>query len=131
MSQRFGLDNLSEVLFRWRMNPEGIYATRRTTQLQYGGIGLAFAREREKYDRDSYELLQKSGGDLEDFASRYRMKGLLYAVWGELLLRGLRDPAMARPHLQRALLNGEIGPRTLGYFGLSVLGLRWLSQPNR
>lgn len=129
MAERFDLDNLPEILCRWRMNPEGVYATRRATQLKYGGVALAFAREREIYGHDSYELLQQSGGDLDAFAARYRMRGFLHSLWGELLLRGFRNPAVARSYLKRALLSGFIRPRTLCLFCWSLIGLAWPGSP--
>jgi hypothetical protein len=129
LSERFELDNVPETLFQWRMSPSGIYATRRAAQLQYGGIGLAFAEERRRYGSDSYAVLDEAGGDVEAFASRYRMQGRLHAIWGELLFRGLSDPAAARPHLMRALKQGALRPRTLGCIGLLLLGLRWPGRP--
>jgi glycosyltransferase involved in cell wall biosynthesis len=129
MVLRRDLDNLPEILYRWRLSPEGIYATRRATQLKYGGVALAFARERKIYGDDSYELLRQSKGDLDAFAARYRMRGLLHSLWGELLLRGLQNHAIGRSHLRRALLNGFIRPRTLCLLCWSFLGLAWPGSP--
>lgn len=129
MGERFDLDNLPEMLCRWRMNPEGVYVARRATQLKYGGVALAFARERRIYRDDSYEQLRQSEGDLDAFAARYRMRGLLYSLWGELLLRGLQNHAIGRSHLRRALLNGFIRPRTLCLLCWSLLGLAWPGSP--
>ena len=125
MVQRFDLDNLPEIFVRWRLNPEGVYTTRRATQLKYAGVALAFAREREVYGNDSYEILRQSEGDLDAFAARYRMRGLLHALWGELLYRGLRNSGLARAYLRRAILSGVINPKTLCLFGLSLMGLAW------
>lgn len=129
MIQHSDLDNLRETLYQWRMNPEGTYATQRTMQLKYSGVALAFAREREIYGDDSYELLQRSEGDFDAFAARYRMRGLLHSLWGELLFRGLRDPAVARAHLWHALLSGFVRPKTLCLFGWSLMGLPWPGSP--
>lgn len=125
MVQRFDVDNLPEPFLRWRINREGVYVRQRTLQLQYGGIALAFAHERRRYGEDSYEPFRLFNGDLEAFAATYRLGGYLHALWGELLFRGLRDPAAARVHFQRALARGFIRPRTLGLFGLSLTGRGW------
>ena len=102
-----------------------ISLTRRATQLKYAGVALAFAREREVYGNDSYEILRQSEGDLDAFAARYRMRGLLHALWGELLYRGLRNSGLARAYLRRAILSGVINPKTLCLFGWSLMGLAW------
>lgn len=129
LAQHVALDNLPEVLFRWRITPGGVYATQRMAQLQYGGIGLAFALERRRRGTDSYPLLEEAGVDLDTFAERYHLRRRLYAIWGELLLRGLNDPAAARPYLQRAIRHGDVRPKTLCYFGLALSGRRWLGKP--
>lgn len=125
LSERFELENLPEVLFRWRLSPQGVYATRRRVQLRYGGVALAFAQERRRFGGDSYELFRQCGGDLEWFASCYRLRGVLESLWGELLFRALSDPGVARSHLGRALLSGSWKPRTIGLFGWSLLGFGW------
>lgn len=129
MAQCFDLDNLPEVFCCWRINPDGVYARQRAAQLMYAGVALSFARERESYGDDSYELLQQLEGDVGAFAALYRMRGFLYSIWGELSLRGLRDPEAARTHLGRALLNGYIRPKTLCLFGWSLMGLGWPGSP--
>lgn len=125
MAQRFDLDNLPERFYRWRMNPNGVYATRRTMQLKYCGIALTFAREREVYGDDSYQLLELGDREIDAFAARYRMRGPLYSIWGELLFRGRQNPAVARVYLRRALFSGFIRAKTLCLFGWSLLGLAW------
>ena len=125
LSERFAIDNLPEGLYAWRMNPAGVYATRREEQLKYCGIALAFARERRRGGRDSYELLREAGNDLEAFAARYPRQGLLRALWGELLFRGLGNPAEARRHLALAVRRGACHPRTIGILAWSALGLSW------
>ena len=129
LTQETALENLPEILFRWRINPAGIYATQRMRQLQYGGIGLAFALERRRLGVDSYPLLEEAGVDLDTFAERYHLRRTLYSIWGELLLRGLDDPAAARPYLQRAVRHGDVRPKTLCYFWLALSGRRWLGTP--
>lgn len=125
MAQRFDVDNLPEPFLRWRINRDGVYVRQRELQLKYGGVALAFAHERRRYGEDSYELFRPFNGDLEAFAATYRMGGYLHALWGELLFRGLQDPAAARVHFQRALARGFIRPRTLGLFGWSLTGRGW------
>ena len=123
--QRYDVDNLSERLVRWRVNQGGTYVSRRELQLKYGGIALAFAQERERYGTDSYRLLEDAAGDLDRFADTYRLKGLLHAIWGELVFRGVGDAAAARSHFTQALAKGFIRPRTLALFGLSLAGRAW------
>lgn len=125
MVQRYDVDNLPERLVQWRVSRDGIYASQREKQLKYGGVALAFARERARFGEDSCNLLARAGGDLETFASRYRMSGMLHAIWGELLFRGLRDPAAARPYFARALAHGFIRPKTACFFGWSLMGFTW------
>ena len=125
MAEHDDLDNLPGMAFRWRLSPSGVYATRREFQLKYSGIAMVFARERRTHGVDSYDLLRACAGDLEAFAAAYRDRGLLQAVWGELMFRGLRDVSRARRHLGSALRNGFYHPKTLGLFGWSLLGLGW------
>ncbi|MBI4341824.1 MAG: glycosyltransferase family 2 protein [Candidatus Omnitrophica bacterium] len=125
LSERFPIDNLPEGLYAWRLNSEGVYATRREEQLKYCGIALAFARERQRFGDDSCALLQECAGDLDAFAKRFRMRGLLHALWGELLFRGLGDPGVARRELGAALRSGACHPKTIGFFVWSALGLSW------
>lgn len=122
MVQRYDVDNLPEPLVRWRLNAGGVYTARRELQLKYGGIALAFARERQRYGTDSYDLLERAGDDLGLFATHYRLRGFLYALWGELLFRGLQDPSPGRGYLARALAQGRLQPKTLGLYGWSLLG---------
>ena len=130
MAERFDLDNIPLMLYRWRRNPAGVYVTRRAMQLKYSGVALAFARERAIYGEDSYDLLRLSRGDLDSFAEGYRMRGLLHSLWGELLFRGLQSPRLARSHLVSALLSGFVRPKTLALLGLSLVGRAWPgSQP--
>ena len=129
MAERFDLDNIPLKLYRWRRNPTGVYATRRAMQLKYCGVALAFAREREVYGADSYELLRLSRGDLAGFAAKYRMRGLLHSLWGELLFRGRQSPQLARSHLISALLSGFVRPKTLALLGLSLMGRPWPGSP--
>jgi glycosyltransferase involved in cell wall biosynthesis len=125
LSARFGIDNLPGVLYRWRLNPEGVYATRRAMQLHYAGVALAFARERAKGLEDSYALLEHCGGDLAAFAADFRLRGFLYATWGELLLRGLGNSSEVRSYLRRAVGAGYLHPLTVSLMGWVHLGLPW------
>jgi glycosyltransferase involved in cell wall biosynthesis len=125
LAERYDLDNVPEVLYRWRINPGGVYGRRRVEQLQYAGIALAFARERERFGHDSYPLLEECQGNLGEFASRYRLAGPLEGLWGELLYRGLNDPGLARTHLWRAARAGSLAPKTVGLLAWSVLRLPW------
>jgi len=124
LSERHPLDNLTEPLYHWRMHAGGVYASRRARQLQYGGLGLAFAHERRRFGNDSYALLRQCP-DLDEFAAQYRLRGLLHGIWGELWLRGLRDVELARPHLWQAVRAGQCRPKTLGLLAMSVMGVRW------
>jgi glycosyltransferase involved in cell wall biosynthesis len=125
LSERFDLDNVPEVLYRWRISPGGVYGRRRAEQLQYAGIALAFAWERERFGHDSYPLLEECQGNLGEFASRYQLAGPLEGLWGELLYRGLNNPGLARTHLWRAARAGSFAPKTIGLLAWSVLRLPW------
>lgn len=123
--ERFPIDVMAPVLYQWRLNPHGVYATRRTMQLQYAGIARTFARERARYGQDSYADLVRSGGDLAQFSEQYRLAGPLEALWGELLFRALNAPQIARAHLWRAVRRGSMTPRMLALFGWALLGQSW------
>lgn len=124
--ERWDIDNLEDVLYRWRLTRTSTYGDHRLTQLMYGGIGLAFAAERRKHGSDSYALLARCDGDLEQFADSYRMRGLLRAIWGDLLLRGTGDAHLSRRHFARALRHGHVDPRTLLLWGWTSMGLPWI-----
>lgn len=122
---KWDLDNLPQVLFHWRLSPGGVHITQWESQLRYGGIALAFLHECKRFGKDSCALLESSRGDWDAFSSGYRLRGLLHGLWGELFLRGLRDPLRARTHLQQAIRNGFLHPRTLFFWGWSIIGARW------
>jgi glycosyltransferase involved in cell wall biosynthesis len=119
------MDNLTEPLYQWRLDREGVYATRRAQQLKYAAIALAFAKERAATGRDSYELLERCAGDLDRFVAAYRMGAFVRATWGELLLRGLGNSPEVRDCFRRALSGGYVRPWTVGLFGWTHLGLPW------
>jgi hypothetical protein len=125
IAERSALDNLAEPLYRWRLHPQAVSATRRTTQLMYAGIAMTFAFERSTTGSDSYPLLESCNGDLAGFSRDYRCRGRLERWWGELLFRGLDDPGAARPHLRAAIDAGQYDVRTIGLYSWSLLGLRW------
>jgi glycosyltransferase involved in cell wall biosynthesis len=125
LSARFGIDNISDVLYQWRLDSESVYSARRATQLKYAAIALAFDHERTAHGRDSYEALARSAGDLDGFVSHYRSGPFVHAMWGELLLRGLGNSGRVRHYLRCALLGGWIRPWTLVLFGWTHLGLPW------
>lgn len=125
MAERFDLDNLAEPLYRWRLNPAGIFATQRHLQLAYCALALTFARERRAHGGDSYESLAAAAGDLDAFAAGYRMRRRFRALLGELLLRNGVEPASARTHLAGAVAEGFLHPWTLAVLGWSLTGLRW------
>lgn len=125
LSARHDIDNLPGVFYQWRLDREGVYTTRRATQLKYAGIALAMARERGDGDADSCELLDSCDGDLDAFAARYRLGPFVHAMWGELLLRGLGNSAAVRGYLRRALAGGDLRPWTVCLFGWTHLGLPW------
>jgi glycosyltransferase involved in cell wall biosynthesis len=123
--ERWDIDNLREPLYHWRVTPQSVYTARRRVQLMYGGIGLAFAAERRRYASDSYQLLESCDGDLELFARRYRLRGLLRAIWGDLLFRGTGDVRLARHHFGLALKHGHLRLTTLLLWGWTSCGLPW------
>ena len=125
LSERHDLDNLPEALYRWRLDAESVYATRRATQLRYAGIALAFAGERAGTGRDSYALLESSGGDLDAFLAQYPRAPAVYALWADLFVRALGNSALARTYFRRAVRGGQISPWTLGLLAWTHLGLPW------
>lgn len=130
--ERWDIDNLDDPLYEWRLSSTSVYGAARETQLMYGGIALAFAAERRKFGADSYGLLEQAAGDLELFAARFRMPGLLRAIWGDLLVRAMDEPRIAHRHFRCALRHGYVHPRTLLLWAWTSLGLPWIgSKPLR
>lgn len=130
--EQWDLDNIDEPLYRWRLAATSIYAVHRQAQLLYSGVALAFSIERARHGSDSYALFEACGGDLETFAGRYRLEGMLQAIWGDLVLRGLGDTRLASRHLKRAVRRGYVRPRALLLGAWTSLGLPWLgSRPLR
>jgi glycosyltransferase involved in cell wall biosynthesis len=124
--ERWDIDNLQEPLYHWRLSSESVYGAHRRTQVLYGGIGLAFAAERARYGSDSYPELEHAHGDLEAFASEYRLRALLRSIWGDLLFRAVEDPRLANRHLTLALRHGHLGPRTLALWAWTSMRLPWV-----
>ena len=122
LSARFEIDNLPEVLNQWRMVPGNVYATRRSSQLKYAGLALAFARERARYGQDSYDEFRRQGA-LDEFVTHYRLGAFVHAIWGELLLRAVGNSKVVRQHFRHALRRGHIRPRTVCLFAWTHLGL--------
>jgi glycosyltransferase involved in cell wall biosynthesis len=125
LTDRFEIDNVSDALYQWRLDADGVYSARRATQLKYAAIALAFAHERAAEGRDSYATLERCDGDLDAFASRYGRGPFVHAMWGELLLRGLGNSGSVRQYFRRAVRGGWIRPWTLLLFGWTHLGLPW------
>lgn len=126
LAERFDIDNVPDVLYRWRLNADSVYGRRRELQLRYGGVARLFATERARTGSDSYALFERSAGDLDAFAATYPLSGRLHAVWGELMLRGLNDSRGAFAHFRRAVARGDVAPRTLALLGWTALGLPWI-----
>jgi glycosyltransferase involved in cell wall biosynthesis len=120
------VDNLAATLYQWRLSRGSVYGARRRVQLQYAGLALAFANERERFGSDSYALLATAAGDVERFAVGYRLQGVLRAWWGSLLLRGLNDVSGAHRELSLAIRNGARGASTLLLWVWTGAGLPWI-----
>lgn len=122
---RSAIDNLPEVLYRWRMDRGAVYSTRRIEQLKYAGLALGFAHERLAFGDDSYESFRGCGGDMDRFNAQYRLGGRVHAIWGELLLRGVGNSRVVRSHFRRALGRGFFRPWPAFLCGWTHLGLPW------
>lgn len=132
LTERYEIDNVTDPLYHWRLTSSSMYGSRRRTQLLYCGIALAFAKERARFGTDSYALLEQAAGDLELFATEYRLRGLLEALWGDLILRGINDSRLASSYLGSALRNGYLNPRTFLLWLWTSVGLPWIgSKPLR
>lgn len=123
--ERWEIDNVPEVLYQWRLSTTSAYGARRVQQLMFGGIAQAFAEERRRCGADSYAQLAASGGDLDAFAEGYRLADVLYASWGNLLLRGTREVRLAHRYLTAAIRRGHRSPVTFGLWVWTALGFRW------
>ena len=119
------IDNLTELLYQWRASSESLHGTKRRQQLYCSGIAMAFAAERKKYGRDSYGLLVQHSGDMNKFSGSYQLRGYLYALWADLMLRGLNDLRTARKYFYKALSAGYCHPRVVALFMWVLLGLPW------
>jgi len=125
LTEHFGLENTPDVLYEWRLNPSGIYSTRRIEQMMLSSIALAFTHERRLFGKDSYPLLEAAGDDFEGFLGDYRLSDRIHAQLGELLLRSGVKPELARRHLAKSVREGNITPRTLALLVWSVCRLPW------
>tara|TARA_B100000029_G_scaffold509035_1_gene597335 strand:- start:2829 stop:3821 length:993 start_codon:yes stop_codon:yes gene_type:complete len=125
LTEQFGIDNVSDILYEWRLNPEGVYSNRRTDQLMLSSIALAFAVERRNSGEDSYRLLESVDGDFQKFLSGFDLRAIVHARYGELLLRNGQDMTSARWHLGKALRAGRISLKTMALFGWSWCRLPW------
>lgn len=136
MSRTHSIENLPEVLYRWRVDQRGVYATRRAVQLRYAGIALAFAQETLATGCDSYGQLEQAAGDLDRFAIGYAHRARVWANWGEFLLRGVGNSPDVRRYFRKAIMAGQWQLRTLALAGWTHMGLPWpggkpLSAPAR
>jgi len=125
LSERYSIDVVPTVLYRWRLSTSSVYGRRRAEQLRYAGVARLFASERSRFGGDSYDAFAACGGDFDRFAETYRLAGALHALWGELLYRALNDSSVARNHLGRAVQLGVTTPRTLALFVWSLCRLPW------
>ena len=125
LTEHFGQETLSDTLYEWRLNPDGIYGTRRNEQLLMSSIALAFTDERRTAGDDSYRVLETACGDVEKFLSEFDLRAFVHAQYGELLLRNGHDMESARCHLGKALCEGCIRPKTIALFGWSLCRLPW------
>jgi glycosyltransferase involved in cell wall biosynthesis len=125
LSERFDVDNLADVLYRWRVGAGGVYAKRRSEQLRYAGIALTFALERERYGADSRSGLADCQGDLERFARTYRLSGPLYALWAELLFRDGGSTDVVRRYFRQAMRHGSTSLKTMGLSMWAHVRLPW------
>jgi glycosyltransferase involved in cell wall biosynthesis len=124
--ERWDIDNIDEPLYHWRLSPGSVYCAQRHTQIMFGGVARTFAVERARYGSDSYALFEEMVDDLEGFADRYHLGGLLHATWGNLLLRGLDDARAANRHLSKAVRRGRLDAETLVLWAWTALGLPWI-----
>jgi len=125
LTEHFGLDNLPDILYEWRLNPAGVYSTRRIEQMMFSSIALAFTHERQLSGKDSYSLLEAADGNIEYFLGDFDSSDRVHAQFGELLLRSGFKPELARRHLVRGLREGNITARALALFAWSVCRLPW------
>jgi len=125
LTEHCGLDNLSDILYEWRLNPVGVYSTRRMEQMMFSSIALAFTHERQLSGKDSYPLLEAAAGNIEYFLGEFHSSDKVHAQFGELLLRSGVKPELARRHLARGLREGNITARALALFVWSVCRLPW------
>lgn len=125
LTEHCGLDNLSDILYEWRLNPVGVYSTRRIEQMMFSSIALAFTHERQLSGKDSYPLLEAAAGNIEYFLGEFHSSDKVHAQFGELLLRSGVKPELARRHLARGLREGNITARALALFVWSVCRLPW------
>jgi hypothetical protein len=125
LSERFALDNLPAELYRWRLDRDSVYTTRRALQLTYAAVARAFARERAIHGGDSCDALAASGGDLDMFIANYQLGAFVLATGAELRLRGLGNSALVRAQFRRALRRGHLRPWTVCLCAWTHLGLPW------
>jgi glycosyltransferase involved in cell wall biosynthesis len=114
---RFGLANLAQPLYRWRLHGANSFTRDRVHHIEYLALGRAFAAERAERGADSIDRLAASS-DLEDFRRGYRLAARLALLRGEGYVREGRT-ADGRRALGRAFLDPRTLPSAIAWWLLS------------
>jgi GT2 family glycosyltransferase len=115
---RFGLANLAEPLYRWRLHGANSFTRDRVHHIEYLAIARAFAAERAQRGADSIDRLAAAASDLAAFRRGYRLAARLALHRGEGYVREGRT-AEGRGALGRAFLDPRSAPAALAWWLLS------------
>ena len=115
---RFGMANLAEPLYRWRLHGANSFTRDRVRHIEYLAIARAFAAERAERGADSIDRLAAAGGDLDAFRRGYRFAGRLALLRGEGYVREGRTDE-GRRALGRALLDYRSAAGAIAWWLLS------------
>jgi len=114
---RFGLANLAEPLYRWRLHGANSFTRDRVRHIEFLAIARAFAAERAARGSDSIDLLA-TAPDLDAFRRDYRRASRLALLRGEGYVREGRT-AEGRRALGRAFLDPRTVASALAWWLLS------------
>ena len=115
---RFGLANIAEPLYRWRLHGANSFTRDRVRHIEFLAIARAFAAERARRGVDSIDRLAAAGSDLDAFRRGYPFAGRLALLRGEGYVREGRT-AEGRRALGRALLDPRSAAAAIAWWFLS------------
>lgn len=117
------LANLSDVLYRWRRHPKGVFTRARSLQIRFHALARTFAEERVATGCDGAEALSRAP-DFDAFLATYPRAGRFYRFLGEDLVRERRgkEAREALAQARRLGVRADAWPWYAMSFGADLVG---------